>query len=233
MRDYVYFAGKNLKDYDTYITNAGVYNAPARNYDSIPIAGRSGNLIFENDNFENIEYRYPAVITENFDKNIEALRAFLLSQRGYKRLSDTFYPDEFYLATFNRLDSVSQKFLKGDKGTFVMVFERKPQRFLKKGEKKLVFTAAGSFKNPTQFKALPFITVYGNGTLTINGVSIVIDTEYTHLDIDCELQEVLQTEGNLDITLTNGEFPHLDKGVNEVSFTGLTRVEITPRWYTL
>ena len=233
MRNFVYFADKNLNDYDTFITNAGVYNAPARSYESVPIAGRSGNLIFENDKFENIEYQYPAIITEDFNRNYEALRGFLLSQTGYKRLSDTFYPDEFYLATFSRFDSVKQPHLDGDMGSFVMVFERKPQRFLKKGEKKLTFTAAGSFKNPTQFKALPLITVYGNGTLTINDVSIVVNTEYTHLDIDCELQEVLQTEGNLDVTLTNGEFPSLIKGINNVSFTGLSKVEIIPRWYTL
>lgn len=234
MRDnYVYFAGKMLSDFDMFVTNAGVYNAPARNYESISIAGRSGNLLFENDKFDNIEYRYPAVILSDFNMNFEALKGFLLSQTGYSRLSDTFYPDEFYLATFKRFDNVKQSYLNGDKGTFVLVFERKPQRYLKNGEKKLIFTSNGSFKNPTQFKALPFITVYGSGTFTLNGISVSITTDYAHLDIDCELQEVLQLDGNLDITLTNGEFPKLKAGINELSFTGLSRIEIIPRWYTL
>ena len=233
MRDYVYFANRNLDEFKTFVTNAGVYSAPARNYESIPITGRNGNLIFENNKFDNVEHRYPVAIIEDFDKNFAALKAYLLSHTGYCRLSDTFYLEEFYLATFKQFDSVKQAKLKGDKGTCVLVFERKPQRYLKSGENKITLTAAGSIKNPTQFKALPLLKVYGSGTLTIGSIAITIDTEYAHLDIDCELQEVLQAEGNLDITLTNGEFPYLDKGVNEVSFTGLTRVEITPRWYTL
>ena len=233
MHNYLYFNNKNLDEFKIYVTNAGVYSTPARNYDSISVAGRSGNLLIENNKFNNVEYRYPIVIYEDFNANFSALKSFLLSQAGYQRLTDTFYPNEFYLATFKKFDDINQPYLNGDKGSCVLVFERKPQRYLKSGEKKLTFNAAGSLKNPTLFEALPFITVYGSGTLTINGISVVINTEYAHLDIDCELQEVLQTEGNLDITLTNGEFPSLIKGINNISFTGLSKVEITPRWYLL
>lgn len=229
----VYYAGRNLDEFKTFITNAGVYSTPARSYESIPVAGRSGNLLMENNKFENVEHLYPIIILEDFDKNYAALKSFLLSKRGYQRLSDSFYPDEYYLATFSRFDNTNQKFIDGQMGTSVLVFERKPQRFLKSGEKKITINTAGSIKNPTHFEALPFIRVYGSGTLTINNTSITINTDYAHLDIDCELQEVLQVDGNLDITLTNGKFPVLSTGVNEVSFSGLTSVEITPRWYVL
>ena len=229
----VYFAGKNLDEFKTFITNAGVYSAPARSYDSISVAGRNGNLLIENNKFENIEHKYPVVIYDDFNKNFAALKSFMLSKVGYQRLSDSFYPDEFYLATFKQFDNVNQRYLDGDKGTCVLMFERKPQRFLKSGENKVTFNVAGSIKNPTQFKALPLIRVYGDGTLTIDDISIVIDTDYSYLDIDCDLQEVLQIEGNLDVTLTNGKFPCLDVGVNNISFSGLTKVEIITRWYTL
>lgn len=233
MHNYVYFNNKNLDDFKVFATNAGVYSAPARNFESISVAGRSGNLLMENNKFDNVEHQYPVAIYEDFNANFPALKSFLLSQKGYQRLSDTFYPDEFYLATFSRFDSINQPLMHGSKGSCILVFERKPQRYLKSGEKKLTFTAAGSLKNPTLFKALPFITVYGSGTLTINGVSLTIDTDYAHLDIDCDLQEVLQTDGNLDITLTNGEFPYLKEGINNITFTGLSKVEIIPRWYLL
>lgn len=233
MRDYVYFAGKNLNDFNIFATNAGIYSAPARGFESIPIAGRNGNLIFENNKYENVEHRYPIAVLDNFDTNYAALKSFLLSQKGYKRLSDTFYPDEYYMATFSRFDSVNQPFYKADKGSCVLVFERKPQRYLRSGENMVEFTADGTLNNPTQFDALPLIRVYGEGTLTIGDISIDIDTSEPYLDIDCELQEVLQTGGNLDVTLTNGEFPKLIAGENEIAFTGLTKVEITPRWWRL
>lgn len=233
MRNYVYFANKNLDEYNTFVTNAGVYSAPARNYDSIPVAGRNGNLLFENNKFENVEQSYPIIILNGFNENYAALKSFLLSQRGYCRLSDTFYPDEFYMATFKQFDSIKQSFLDGDMGSCILIFERKPQRYLKSGEKRLEMTAAGNIKNPTKFTSLPLIRTYGSGTLTIGDVSIAISTTQNYLDIDCELQEVLQTGGNLEVTLTNGEFPSLESGINEISFTGLSKIEIVPRWYVL
>ena len=233
MRDYLYFAGKNLNDFETYVTNAGVYSAPARSYDSVSIAGRNGNLIFDNDRFENVEHRYPMVITEDFNNNFAALKAFLLSKKGYQRMSDTFYPGEYYEATFSRFEDVKQKFLHGTMGTFILVFERKPQRYLKNGEKALTVTNNSAIKNPTQFDALPHVRVYGSGTLTIGSISITVSTSESYLDIDCELQEVLQAGGNLDITLTNGEFFKLKPGINSITFTGFSNVIITPRWWTL
>ena len=237
MRDnYIYFAGKMLSDFDTFITNAGVYDTPARNYDSVEVAGRNGNLLFENNRFDNIEHKYPTIIMSDFDKNFAGLRSFLLSQKGYQRLSDTFNPDEFYLATFKGFDGIKQEKLntnKNTKGICTLIFERKPQRYLKSGETKYTFTGASSLLNPTMFEALPLIRVYGDGTLTINSVSIAVNTDYAHLDIDCELQEVLQVSGNLDVTLTNGKFPKLDPGINNISFTGFSEIEITPRWWTL
>lgn len=233
MRNYIYFADKSLNDFDTFITNAGVYSAPARNYDSISIAGRSGNLIFDNDKFDNVEHRYPTAIIKDFNRNFAALKAFLLSKNGYCRLSDTFYPDEFYLATFKQFEDVKQAFLNGDKGTCVLVFERKPQRFLKSGEKSIAVTNNAQIKNPTQFEALPIIHVEGSGTLSINDIEISVDTSKPHLDIDCEMQEVLQTGGNLDLTLTDGVFPKLETGLNTITITGFTNVYIIPRWWTI
>ena len=233
MRDYIYFNNKNLDEFDTYATNAGVYSAPARNYESIPVAGRNGNLIFESKSLENIEHSYPVIVMSDFDKNYAALKAYLLSQKGYKRLSDTFYPDEFYLATFSRFDSVKQKFLHGTMGTCILIFERKPQRYLKSGEKVITLLSNSTIKNPCQFDALPRVRVHGSGTLNIGDTSVTINTQSEYLDIDCELQEVLQAGGNLDVTLTNGEFPKLTPGNNTISFTGISKVEITPRWWTL
>lgn len=230
----VTFAGINLSVFDTFVTNAGVYSSPARSYDSISIPGRSGNLIMENNKFENVDHSYPLIIYEDFDENFPALKSFLLSQKGYQRLNDTFFPDEFYLATFSRFDSIKQKFMEGTMGTCILVFDRKPQRFLLSGEVESSFTASDTITNPTQFDALPLLRVYGSGILTIGGISISIDTSQAYLDIDCDLQEVLQNGGNLDVTLTNGEFPKLTSGENEIILgAGITKVDITPRWYTL
>lgn len=231
----VFFGNKMLSEFKTFITNAGIYSTPARGYESVAIDGRNGNLIFEKDKFDNVEHKYPLVIYEDFDRNFMVLKSFLLNRKGYERLTDTFYPDEYYLATFKQFEDIRQPYLNGDKGSCTLVFERKPQRFLKSGDNVITFTTSrGQILNPTNFKALPMIRVYGSGVLSINSVSIEIDTEEEYLDIDCELQEVLQSSGNLDVTLSNSKFPYLQSGTNSLMIIGnITEVRITPRWWRL
>lgn len=232
--DYLYFNGKSSRDFSAYITDAGVYASAQRSYESVSIPGRSGNVIIENDKYDNVGLVYPAVIVDDFDTNFKALTAFLTSQRGYKRLSDTFHPDEFYMATFKGI-SGQKHALHNAGGTFKIEFERKPQRYLKSGEKTSTFTGSGQIKNPTLYTALPLIRAYGTGTLTINGVSVQITSASTYTDIDCELQEAYKgsTNCNGNITLTDGVFPSLAPGLNSISMSGITRLEIKSRWWTI
>ena len=219
MRDYLFFAGKSTDDFNVYITDAGVYEKPDRNYEKIPVPGRNGDLIIENDKYENKPQNYPAVIMENFDENFDALTAFLLTQKGYQRLSDTFHPDIFYLATFDGIDKLKHT-LEPKAGSFVLKFNRKPQRFLVSGEKKTTFTNSGEIKNPTLFDALPLICVIGIGILEIGNVSVKILNApggvYTGIYIDSDLQEAYVGDLNCNgmIELVDGKFPVLNGGIN-------------------
>ena len=231
-REYLYFDGKASTDYGLYITDAGVYTSPARNYDKVQVPGRNGDLLFENDRFDNIEVVYPAILVEDFDHNFDAWKAFCLSRRGYLRLADSYHPDEFYLASFNRFEDIKTK-IHAKGGTFKMVFDRKPQKFLKEGEVTREITSfPADILNPTQFKAYPLIRLYGSGTLTIGDISITLTTSSQYVDIDCELAEALVAAENLNITTTGGRFPYLEPGLNEISWTG-SRLEITPRFYSI
>ena len=120
-------------------------------------------------------------------------------------------------------------------GSFDLVFDCDPRMFLKSGEETLSLTAGISLNNPTLFDALPLIRAYGTGTLTIGSCSVTISTANSYTDIDCEAQEAYKgsTNCNNNIILTNGEFPKLSAGINSISLTGLSRLEITPRWWTL
>jgi phage-related protein len=160
--------------------------------------------------------------------------SFLYSQRGYVKVSDTFHPDEFYLATFSELRDLKHTI--GRKiGSFKIVFNRKPQRYLRSGNRVSSFSDVGSLKNPTTFDALPLIRAYGTGSFTIGDISVAITSADTYTDIDCELQEAYKGSVNCNgnITLTDGVFPHFAPGVNNISMTGITSLEITPRWWRI
>ena len=237
MRNWFIFDNENSKDYGVYISGMGTYNAPQRDIESVSIPGRNGDLTLDNGRYENILVRYPAFIVRDFNSNVSAFRNMLLSHTGYFRLEDSYHPDEYrkarYSGGFNAevLDTHNA-------GKFEISFDCCPQRFLKSGEQKYSFSATGSLLNREQTIALPLIRAYGtSGSLTINGVSIAISGASSYTDIDCELMEAykdtLATNKNSTITLTNGKFPYLSPGTNSISFTGLTSLDVYPRWWRL
>jgi phage-related protein len=83
--------------------------------------------------------------------------------------------------------------------------------------------------------ALPLIRAYGTGTFTINGITVQITSASSYTDIDCDLQEcfkdTLATNCNGNVVLTT--FPELKPGENTISMSGITKLEITPRWWRL
>ena len=128
-------------------------------------------------------------------------------------------------------------------GRATLTFEAKPQRFLKIGEKVQSFTAAGTLLNPTQFDALPLIKININsgatGNLSLNDYEVAIAAETASnrvIYLDSDLQDAYNGTANKNslITLSSGNFPRLSPGKNQISFSGgITKVEVTPRWWTL
>lgn len=86
--------------------------------------------------------------------------------------------------------------------------------------------------NPTRFDALPLIICSGNGTITMNGTTMTVSGNSGQIYIDCELQDAYlgTTNKNSKITST---FPKLAPGQNTITYSGLTGVQIRPRWWTI
>ena len=232
--EYFTFNGKSSLDFEVMISGGGTFKAPDRDVESIAIPGRNGDLHIDNGRFSNIEVVYPAFIVKAFRKNFDAFKAFMLSQRGYKELADSYHPEYFRLASYK--SAIEPKMTPRNlEGSFDIVFDCDPRRFLKTGQKTISANATSSVKNPTLFNALPKIRAYGTGTLTINGISITISTADVYTEIDCETQEAYKgsTSCNSNITLTDGAFPYLSPGLNSLSYTGLTNFTITPRYWTV
>lgn len=232
--EYLTFNGKSSRDFEVCISGSGVYNTPARDVEAISIPGRNGDLHIENERFENVSITYPAYITKNFAKNFDAFKAYLLSQRGYKKLMDSYAPDFYRLASYNNAIAPEMTPLNRC-GGFDVVFDCDPRRFLVSGDKVTEFSANGNIKNPTLYNALPVIRAYGTGYFEISGVRVTITSASTYTDIDSELQEAYKdsTNCNGNITLDNGEFPKLIPGINQVTISGISRIELTPRWWTI
>lgn len=231
------FDGVDSRNYGVYITGESSFNAPERAVEMVSIPGRNGALIMDQGRYENITVSYPASMCADneadFAQNLADFRNAIVSRRGYCRLTDEYNPNEYRLALYREGLEVDKKHLTA--GEFDIVFDCKPQRFLTSGETKQTFTADGTIDNPTLFEAQPIITVTGNGTLTINGVAMVIGGS-SNTVIDCELMECYDgaVSKNSDVIMTPNVFPTLSPGSNTIDLTaGLTKVEIVPRWWQL
>lgn len=232
--EYFTFNGKSCLDFEVVISGSGTFKSPERDVESIAIPGRNGNLHIDNGRFSNVEIAYPAFIVKAFRKNFDAFKSFMLSQRGYKQLEDSYHPEYYRLACFK--GAIEPKMTPRNlEGSFDITFDCDPRRFLKSGQKTISANTTAIVKNPTLYNALPKIRAYGTGTLTINGISIVINTADVYTDIDCELQEAYKGDVscNSNIVLTGGAFPHLSPGLNSLSYTGLTNFTLIPRYWTV
>lgn len=234
MINFIVFNGKKLKDYGVFISGEAVFNAPKRSTTSVTVPGRNGALTLDNGRYENITLKYPAFIVRSFKDRVAELRNFVLTQSGYQRLEDTYHPDEYRLARWSTDFSVKpdEELLAGE---FDLEFDCYPQRFIKSGENAIEITSATTIINEQMTTALPLIRAYGTGTFTINGVTVQITSASSYTDIDCDLQEcfkdTLATNCNGNVVLTT--FPELQPGENTISMSGITKLEITPRWWRL
>ena len=194
------YDGVDSSDFGVFISGEGVFDAPARRGEMISIPGRNGSLFMDEGVFENITVEYPAFIgtgyEELFRTKLGDLRSALSSRGNYKRLTDTYHPDEFRLGVFREGLEVDPQHITRA-GGFTMKFDCKPQRFLVSGEKSQIFLENGTIINPTLFESSPIIKVTGNGTVAIGPYRFVVSGNTTTIIIDTELMEAYLPAGEV------------------------------------
>ena len=186
------FDGVDSSDFGVFISGEGAFDAPARRGEMISIPGRNGSLFMDEGVFENITVEYPAFIgtsyKEIFRTKLGDLRSALTSRGNYKRLTDTYHPDEFRLGVYRSGLEVDPKVITRA-GNFTLKFDCKPQRYLKIGEDPIVLTAGALINNPTLFYAKPLLKVIGNGTVKIEPYEFIVSGNDGEIWIDSEIME--------------------------------------------
>ena len=233
----IIFDGYNFEDYGVVVSGSGTWNMPERRTVKDVIPGKHGALITDSGEFENVEIPYPAWIARGFAERYEEFsRMLALHTDKYYRLEDSYHPDVFYLAMPTGGISVKTSGYMNREGQFDLEFTRKPQRFLKTGEEVISLTQGGTIYNPTLFDALPLIRIYGTGTVTIGSVEVAWNGPSSYVDLDCDIQDAYYMGSNMNqyIQLSGYDFPKLEPGETQIILgTGITRVDITPRWWIL
>lgn len=223
--------------YGLYINGRGVFDSPEPDLEFLTVPGRSGDLVYDNKRFKNIEIKYPACfMQENFLSNFKAFQAFMLSHKGYYKLTDDYQPNHYRMAAISRSIDLSDINWTYDAGSFDLVFNCKPQLFLTSGDTRTTYTAASNtITNPTRFASKPILRVVGAGSVTIEGVTVTIASHsYDYIDIDCDLMDCYYEGNNANSYVTVGNyFPELAPGDNTMTLSGVASVGVTPRWWTV
>jgi phage-related protein len=234
-KNYVVFNGKNLRDYGLVFSGAGTHGAPARDFSTVAIPGKDGDLYIDNGRYLNARLSYHVGVKKPVDIHLRDLRNFLLTQKGYKRLEDSYHPDTFRIAMYS--GGVDPEVsVRGRIGEIDLVFNCKPQRFLKSGEEPVEFTANGILYNRTMQNAKPLLRVYGTGagTVGIGSETITISAISSYVDIDCEIMDAYKGAVNCNGNVSFTDDIVLGPGENNISKSGnISKVVITPRWWII
>lgn len=235
MINFFTFDGQSSADFGVYISGGETYNAPERDVTTYSVPGRNGDLIVDNGRFSNITVSYEAFIVRDFSKNAERLRLWLKSKQGYKRLEDSYHTDFFRMAYLSSTLDFSTGFLNWN-ASFTVNFVCQPQRWLKSGEFPMTLSSTGAQLFNAYMPSLPLIKVYGNGagTLVVNQTTVTVKSINGYLILDSETQNAYKGTENQNMNIQAAEFPVLQNGSNIIGWSGgITKIEITPRWWTI
>ena len=231
----IIFNNKSSADCRIQVAHPPGYAYPERDYTITHIPGRNGDIIQDNGCYKNVERTYEVSFdapNEDFATYANAVSAWLHSTTGYARLEDSYEPNYYRMATYQESNIFEN--LYNQAGTATIVFECKPQRFLKTGDNTITIQNSLTIMNPTGFEAYPLFKVTGtSGVLTVNGNSITFSSIDDFVMLDCELQDAYKENINKNSTIS-GTFPVLKPGSNTIRWTGsISSVTMKPRWWTI
>lgn len=234
----VIFNGNSSKDFGIEVEHFPNYQFARRNYTLTKIAGRSGDVVDDDESYMNIdrEYNFAFAVREDETFADAAMRfsRWLSTTGGYKRLWDSYEPLVYREALLNEAGNIEN--IQNGGGRATVKFSCKPYRWLLSGEDPITIPSgsATTIENPTAYIAHPqiLITSVGSGTVTVNNMDIDITGYIGQMIVDCEMQNTYYGTSNLNEFTDIPEFPVLVPGDNVISWTGqFSSVQVVPRWW--
>ena len=179
------------------------FPSPARDIKMVPVAGKNGFVVYDTGAYKNVEITAELVIEpqkhyEDILSQYDDIRDAIMTQKGYQRLEDSLYPNEYRLAiaTDCMLSEVDAAL-----GKATITFDAMPQRFLKSGELPVAFTDSSKSQQ----------TIYQYSDFSNYTKTSILDPlgDEVGIDITDELFYVLDLSG---ITIANDQMIRVDGG---------------------
>lgn len=221
----IYFNGVPSTDYDIVVEHYPDYEMAAREYSTIKIPGRNGDLIVDTGSWGNVERTYDIASARyegNFREAAANITKWLNGVLGYARLEDTYDPDVYRLAYFN--GGITIENILNWAGRVTVTFNCKPQRFFKTGDEP--FTITPSTEPSTLTKALDsdgnYVVEFSGGLKTATSLITYASKDlnpgsvYWACDPNLESTSTISMTG---CTIHNGSSPSYFGYVNTQTMT--------------
>ena len=194
---------------------------PKKRITEITIPGRQGTLTQSDGTYEPFT-REASFVLMDLDR-VQEICA-LYTDSGPLTFDDE--PDKVYQARV--VNELNPDFFTPGWRNLTVQFECQP--FARElNPQTATFIAAGSLYNIGTYAAQPTIKVYGTGNITVavNGNAFTVQGVTASAVIDCENMIVYEETA---LRVSSGDFPTLQIGSNTISFSGATKIEVTPNW---
>lgn len=208
------------------ISEVPIIPVAERVIDSIEIDGREGDLTILK-GWKDVNFSFKAVI---WNSDVQTSWQTILPQiLNAKTITFSNETSVFYKIKYVKASGLTQ--ILSSMWEFEVELTCSPFRY-KTNVVTINRTTSGTVNNPGNIYSLPKIKVYGTGTrtLTINGKQIMLNLTNGNLTLDCDWKECFYGDVAANQYMT-GDFPEFRVGSNTVTLgTGITKVEIEPRW---
>lgn len=226
------FGGKNsYDDFGILISQRPSIPSPKRRINTINIPGRNSNLRFDEKTYEDITLTVECSVKDNSNiaDKLDEIKAWLF-ETGESDLIFSFQADKKYIAQV--VNAIDFKQIYKYFSEFPIIFNCRPFKYA--GDNSIVtISTSGVINNIGTVYSEPKIKVFGSGdiVLTIGSQVLQLIGINDYIIIDTFLQDCYDENGSNLNNKMNGEFPILNVGNNNISWTGnVTKLEITSNW---
>lgn len=224
------FAGQNSGDYGIFLERAPEIPQGMIRSETQTVLGSSKVLHYT----EGPDAMDPIQITlecaaPGGNINLTGIAAWL---RGGGRLIMPDDPGHYYKAWVSKAPDLARVFRTLGWRRFSVEMECEAHRY-QYPEQGATEIAQGLLVNPCTAPAEPLFKLYGTGdnSIIINGTTFDIADMTDYVMLDCETQMIYREDVNLGTSVQRtGDWPVIPAGGCNITWTGLTKVEITPRW---
>lgn len=236
MLDFVW-KGVSARSLGLYVTEMPPVQTGSARDESYVIPYRDGVLHVQDGTRDPLIKRVSLYLPYEQGISVAAIRAVMEWLRGRGRVSFSDDPGHEYDAVIvNGIDYNAwvQAF---DDRVCEVYFDCEPQAYLSNVGDITVTSSGTVIRNPGAGTAKPLLAVTGSGDaqITVQGQTFSLDDLDGTVYVDCRDQEAYTLSDGARTAVNSqmsGEFPAIEPGACEISWTGdVTGVAITPRWW--